>query len=294
MNTIYTIFMLGFLAFNTANAANAACSGPTASSLRQCSVGFVSCTSCVGMTDCCGDSKNQAYGYCKDSNAYECPDGSKFICNGGNCPAGIRCDYVNPNCPDPKHCWGSVVCTGPSCPPGYYNGMFCHEDGKSDNFKVCCALAPSPPVVVNCVVSAWGPWSSCVDGVQTQTRTVITQPLNGGTPCPSLTQTTTCPVDCVVSEWGPWSNCVNFQQTRTRTIVKPPLNNGVNCPTLLETQACTGCGPDLVVFDCILDQTKPTTVCTLPGGVLTVEVQNKRGYKTAQVRVNAKAIGYKK
>lgn len=283
--------MLGFM-FMTSNSAYAQCSSPLASSLTTCNVGFTGCNKCAGMTDCCANSTSSDYGVCKDSNAYECPDGSKFICNGGNCPSGIRCNYVKSTCPTPGKCWGSVVCTGSSCPSGYYNGMFCHQDGRSGNFKVCCSLAPTPPVVVNCAVSDWSTWGPCVEGMQTRTRTVVTPPLNGGSVCPELSQSQSCPINCTVSEWGPWSNCVNFQQTRTRTIVTPPLNGGTLCPTVLETQACTGCGPDLIVFDCVLDQTKPTTTCTLPGGVLTVVVQNKKGYKKANVRVNAKPIGY--
>lgn len=267
-----------------------------ANSLVQttCNVGFNSCNKCVGMTDCCGNSTNTDYGVCKDSNAYNCPDGSKFVCNGGNCPKTIQCNYVKSTCPFPGQCWGSVVCTGSSCPSGYYNGMFCHQDGKSGNFKVCCSMAPVPPPVVNCVVSEWGAWGQCVDGQQIRTRTVVVQPQNGGSSCPTLEDTQSCPQDCVVSDWCSWSNCVNNQQTRTRTIVKPPLNGGKSCPSLFESQSCTGCGPDLIVFDCVLDQTKPTTTCTLPGGVLTVVVQNKKGFTKAQVRVNAKPVGYTK
>jgi hypothetical protein len=53
------------------------------------------------------------------------------------------------------------------------------------------------PVPVNCVVSAWGAWSdpawsACSGGQQTRTltrsRTVVTQPSNGGTACPALTE----------------------------------------------------------------------------------------------------------
>jgi uncharacterized protein YfcZ (UPF0381/DUF406 family) len=45
---------------------------------------------------------------------------------------------------------------------------------------------------VNCVVSDWSAWSACIDGVETRTRTIITQPSGGGNPCPPLTETRGC------------------------------------------------------------------------------------------------------
>ena len=44
----------------------------------------------------------------------------------------------------------------------------------------------------NCAVSAWSAWSACKNGSQTRTRTITNPSLNGGTPCPELTQTQTC------------------------------------------------------------------------------------------------------
>jgi hypothetical protein len=74
-------------------------------------------------------------------------------------------------------------------------------------------LPPPPPI--DCVVSAWGawsdpPWLACVDGMQSRTivrtRTIVTQPANGGTACPSLVetqaQTRACP-GVVSLSWTP-------------------------------------------------------------------------------------------
>jgi hypothetical protein len=99
-------------------------------------------------------------------------------------------------------------------------------------------------VPVNCVVSDWSPWSACVNGSQTRTRTIVTPASGGGTPCPVLTETENCtvPVDCVVSAWSDWSSCTNGSQTRTRTVVTPASGGGVACPVLTETQDCSsGC-----------------------------------------------------
>ncbi|KAJ9584772.1 hypothetical protein L9F63_020883, partial [Diploptera punctata] len=49
---------------------------------------------------------------------------------------------------------------------------------------------------VDCVVSAWGPWSECDvecgTGMMTRSRTVEKQPENGGKHCPSLIQKRGC------------------------------------------------------------------------------------------------------
>jgi hypothetical protein len=45
---------------------------------------------------------------------------------------------------------------------------------------------------VNCVVSEWGPWTTCVGGVRTRNRTVVTPASCGGTPCPVLQETEEC------------------------------------------------------------------------------------------------------
>lgn len=55
-------------------------------------------------------------------------------------------------------------------------------------------LTPAP-VPVDCVLSSWGPWGPCVGGQQTRTRTIVTQPANGGTACGPLTETQACVVE---------------------------------------------------------------------------------------------------
>jgi hypothetical protein len=104
---------------------------------------------------------------------------------------------------------------------------------------------------VDCVVSEWIDWSggcskSCGGGIQTQTRTVVQEPKNGGKACPELTQTKdcnthACPVDCVVSEWSPWSGCKSCGggiETQTRTVIQRPENGGKACPELTQTRNC--------------------------------------------------------
>ena len=122
--------------------------------------------------------------------------------------------------------------------------------------QCCCDGTPQP---VDCVVSEWGPWSECVDGVQTRTRTVVTPASNGGDPCPPLEETRECcePVNCVVSEWSAWSACTNGTQTRTRTVVTPASCGGTACPALTETQECNGGSP----VDCVVSAWSDWSAC---------------------------------
>lgn len=107
---------------------------------------------------------------------------------------------------------------------------------------------------VDCVVSNWSSWSNCDGGTQTRTRTVITQPQNGGTTCPDLTETRNCPVDCVVSEWSAWSTCDAGTQTRTRTVITPALNGGASCPVLTESRSCA--------VDCVVSAWSDWSTCS--------------------------------
>lgn len=68
-------------------------------------------------------------------------------------------------------------------------------------FNVIATFRPNPPPAptpVDCVVSEWGawsdpPWLACADGMQSRsivhTRTIVTQPANGGAACPLLVET---------------------------------------------------------------------------------------------------------
>lgn len=84
----------------------------------------------------------------------------------------------------------------------------------SNTAQLWCAVSattppPPPPAPVDCVVSAfsnWQPaseWGACTDSVQTRTetrtRTIITQPANGGLACPLLSETRTVTQACTVT-----------------------------------------------------------------------------------------------
>jgi hypothetical protein len=80
------------------------------------------------------------------------------------------------------------------------------ESGPSNELTISIA-PPPPPAAVDCQVSAWSlasvtPWGACTAGSQTRTetwtRTITTQPANGGLACPALSETRTASQACVM------------------------------------------------------------------------------------------------
>ena len=141
--------------------------------------------------------------------------------------------------------------TGPAIPClGIETGANINEIIQIIAARLCDCCDGTPPVI-DCEVSAWSPWSECIDGVQTRTRTVLQSPQNGGAECPPLIETRDCcsePIDCVVSAWSEWSECLNGVQTRTRTVEVPADCGGTPCPDLEETREC--CLP----IDCVVSE----------------------------------------
>ena len=172
--------------------------------------------------------------------------------------APFICEY---NRPEVNPCT-AAACNGTPSPAGAcgaHDGA--HGAGVASLGQRCdydylgrrCDLFP-----IDCTISAWSAWSTCEaatnpqcsppltaspsppltrslhvggSGIYNRSRTVITAPLNGGTACPSLTETaacalTPCPVNCTVGAWSAWSacsvTCNNGTKTRTRT-VRPHL-----------------------------------------------------------------------
>lgn len=93
---------------------------------------------------------------------------------------------------------------------------------------------------IECEVSDWSLWSSCVDGYQTRTRVVIQDPSGSYEECPPLEETRECctPQPCTLSSWSSWSACVDGFKTRTRTVLQPASCGGNDCGALIETVAC--------------------------------------------------------
>jgi insulysin len=102
----------------------------------------------------------------------------------------------------------------------------------------CPATCPPPAPAHTCGVSAWGPWTPCVNGTKFRQRKMIGQPTGH---CPFLLDMAVCPlpVDCVTSAWSKWSACTNGLQTHNRTIEVQPAYGGAACGDLEDTATCT-------------------------------------------------------
>ena len=106
-----------------------------------------------------------------------------------------------------------------------------------------------PPSPVNCAVSGWSDSGSCsvticgtTGGTKTQTRTVTTQPANGGAACPPLTQSVPCSAPaCITCPPGEELNrqlnmCFLSQQQITQNLQQYLGVNAPQLPTQAELQ----------------------------------------------------------
>lgn len=112
----------------------------------------------------------------------------------------------------------------------------------------CPALEESQPCSdrtgcpVDCVMTPWGAWSSCSNtcgsGTQRRTRTVATEPRNGGAQCGpreevvGCNDSSGCRQDCqaTVSRGGCSAGCGPGSRTMTVNVTQPPRNGGAACP----------------------------------------------------------------
>jgi hypothetical protein len=93
--------------------------------------------------------------------------------------------------------------------------------------------------IIDCSLSVWSEWSTCVNDYQTRTRTVLVQPRNGGATCGNLSESRFCgKVDCSLSAWT-YGPCIDGSQNGTRTILVQPQNGGASCGDLSGVFTCT-------------------------------------------------------
>merc|ERR1719181_168137 len=95
---------------------------------------------------------------------------------------------------------------------------------------------------VDCVMSKFSSWSKCSKecegGVQGRTRSILTQPLNGGQACNTAAETRPCNTgscdrNCRLKKWSKWSPCSvacgGGLSERVRKVLIPIRGNG-KCP----------------------------------------------------------------
>ena len=146
--------------------------------------------------------------------------------------------------------------------------------GRAVRVAQCVIGDAAAVAATDCTYTAWSAWGACVcNGAQcarNRTRSVASEPRNGGTPCSlaAMTDTSTCgsecclemlqcivqaeccdpwlcvsaDVNCVVSLWGTWGSCSKACGggivKRTRTVITPASGTGTACPVLTQAALC--------------------------------------------------------
>lgn len=142
--------------------------------------------------------------------------------NCGNCGNTKACtcpnDPMDPPvvvCPNPLACQelyntDCIVYTGEDIP---CLSIVTGESMTSVIQKIAAKICQCCTQPVNCVVSEWSAWSTCQNGEQTRTRTVLVPAQEGGEPCGDLTETRECtPCDVAQFELTNYdSSCRQFE-----------------------------------------------------------------------------------
>mmetsp|Transcript_86550 Transcript_86550/g.279370 ORF Transcript_86550/g.279370 Transcript_86550/m.279370 type:complete len:1624 (-) Transcript_86550:274-5145(-) len=135
--------------------------------------------------------------------------------------------------------------------------------------------------VVDCKMSAWGPWGlcskTCMGGQTRRERSIEMHAENGGAPCEEVTSETMpcndfpCSADpeskdCALSRWSDWSKCSSDcgqgLQTRSRYVAIPAVEGGMSCnDPLEETRPCEDL-PECDHADCEWAQWSRFGVCS--------------------------------
>jgi hypothetical protein len=165
------------------------------------------------------------------------------VCNSHSCPANcIMSDWTAwATCSDPSPC----TRTRQPSELEKFGGAKCSTvvtDSKTCNCPV------------DCVLSQWSDYAACSvtcgTGVETKSRSVVSQAAGGGWSCNGqpLTQHLqcqrgACPKFCTVSNWTAWTPCTKScgfgSHQKTRSIVEVSMPEaGFMCPALTESKEC--------------------------------------------------------
>ncbi len=234
--------------------------------------------------------------------------------NGGKaCPPLTETQRCNTQ-PCPVDCevneWSNWGMCSKDCGGGTQNRTRTVKTQPQNGGKACPVLTETQacntqPCPIDCEINEWSDWATCSKpcggGTQERTRTVKTQPQNGGKACPVLTEkqecnTQPCPVDCEVDKWTDWGTCSKTcgsgTQNRTRTVKTQPQNGGKACPVLTETQACN---TQPCPVDCVVNEWSNWGMCSKPCGggtqerTRTVKTQPQNGGKACPVLTETQA-----
>lgn len=148
----------------------------------------------------------------------------------------------------------------------------CYCDQACLKLEDCCQDYRQFCGVKDCVVSEWGPWSPCTSpdvdvkeeegcgnhfGTEERHRVILSQPINGGSKCPHLTQSRECARRQCQQKISDQHSIVNLTLQRPATFnSRPPIIKSLRrmnedfdeanevkmgCMELLITKASSGC-----------------------------------------------------
>ncbi|XP_064644651.1 thrombospondin type-1 domain-containing protein 7A-like [Lineus longissimus] len=137
--------------------------------------------------------------------------------------------------------WEDVPCLGTTTEGVIRRTVQCHILDSMDQLEneVCEYFEAMPETEKeceficpqNCVVSEFGPWSTCVSCLmenRTRTRQVLSPPQHNGAACPDLSEMQPCPAqECDNGEKkylykvGPWRRCRQYKGKRHKHFIHP-------------------------------------------------------------------------
>jgi len=179
-------------------------------------------------------------------NGTACPELSKTQkCNKHACQVNCKVGRWSPFSRCSKTCGGGLQKRTRPIETMHANGG---ENCPTLEHERSCNSQPCP---INCVVSAWTPFSQCSakcnGGTRLRTRTTKVRAKYGGTLCPVLSDfqecnNKACPVDCVMGPFTPLSDCSakcgTGKQKYGGDIIVIPRYGGTPCPPREKEVAC--------------------------------------------------------
>jgi hypothetical protein len=169
-----------------------------------CTEGLCGSDGCGGTCPC--PSGNYS---CVDGVCQECtPTCTEDLCGSDGCGGTCPCPSGNYSCVD-----GVCQCN-PSCTEGLCGSDGCGGTCPCPSGNYSCVDGVCVPAKQDCVVSDWSAWGTCSKtcggGTQSRTRTIVTPAADGGTACPSLSESRDCNTQaCDCPQCSVSLTCVN-------------------------------------------------------------------------------------
>lgn len=218
---------------------------------KSCGTGSQTRTRSVDRDTAYGGKRCPKLSSSRDCNSYACPvdctvtEWEKWSLCSNSCGGGIQSRSRKVSL-EYQH-------GGKSC-PHLAESQACNED------KEC---------PIDCVVSAFGPWTSCsqscssgdVSGKQSRQREETTSPEAGGKACPVLEEnrqcnTRSCPEDCELGAWDEWTGCAvkcgGGLKSRTRPVIRQAGSGGKPCAHKEEKTECNSQGCTCAHVYCVV------------------------------------------